>query len=142
MSVLKIYIYIYMKRYSLLILNENTNISSTNSKAPKNTKLVLFPSGIFPCKQIILHYSTFIPQIPTLSDCRIKNTSEDADVNLCANLRDWRGGGGIPAAPIVCPTLGGRHQHTCGPMLCKHSTILCFRCTNSLLGFSMDFYKC
>ena len=40
-----------MKLYGLLILAKNTKKYKNNIKAPKNTKLVLFPSGILPCKQ-------------------------------------------------------------------------------------------
>ena len=48
---------IYIKLYSLLILNEIQKYLKNNVKALKNTKLVLFPKRILSCKQDSLQYA-------------------------------------------------------------------------------------
>ena len=46
---------IYMKLYSLLILNKKQQNKKKNVKTPKKTKLAVFPRRILSCKQDVLH---------------------------------------------------------------------------------------
>ena len=46
-----------MKLYSLLILNTIQKRKKNNVKAPKKTKLALFPICILSCKQVCLHHT-------------------------------------------------------------------------------------
>ena len=99
-----------------------------NSKALKKTKLVVFPSCIFPYKQNCLQYIILYATNTNLTNGMMKSYITRR-VKWCAKLRDW----GNPAALIACLTLGRRQQHVAQ---CCASISSSFMCTNSLCGLS------
>ena len=108
-----------MALYSLLILTKSIKKSKNNFKAQKKTELVLFPGRILSCKQNkSAVYSISYHIFPRLI------------------VRIW---GNTPAALIICPTLGRRHQHVAQ---CCGNIQPSFRYTSSLFALSLDSWKC
>ena len=90
--------------YSLLMLTKNTKKSKNNLKAPKKSKIVIFPGHYCHVNKTSQQYTALYTTYFHVLDDEIKAIA----ANWCLIVRTW---GVTPAAMIVCPTLGRRHQH-------------------------------
>ena len=81
-----------------------SQLKKNNLKAPKKSEMVIFLGRLLPCKQKSQQYTALYTTYSHVLDGEIKAIA----ANWCLIVRTW---GDTPAALIVCPTLGRRHQH-------------------------------
>ena len=115
------------KYFYELILTKQIKKSSKSLKALKNTKLVLFPSRILPCKHSCVQYTTLY----TINTHRLRRRDQSYSKRhrlVCKS--------GDQEVPLQRRLSAQRWAQ------CFASIQPSFSCTNSLLGFSLDSYKC
>ena len=104
-------------------------VNQKNLKALKKIELVVFPRHILPCKQNYLQYTT----LHTTNTHCLRRWDQSLLHKTPTIIGVWKWGiWESPAAPIVCPILGHRHQHV---TQCCANIQPSFRGTNICRGF-------